>query len=289
MNRTKKTLLCFGFGLCAAELAKILAADWEVIGTHRDRSPLFNDHHPLDEAVIKRASHVLLSIPPSENGDPSLRLHGAALASSPRLQWAGYLSTVGIYGDCYGEAVDESRSPNPTSPQSKRRLAAERAWGELFAPTAVAFHIFRLAGIYGVGRSALVRCLNGTAERVIGHPLCRIHAEDVAQTLKASIAKPRNRAIYNVADDQPTPTAEVVEYACRLLGLPPPPKRDWRQLPPHRLRVVRRFYTECRRLTNGLIKNELGVRLKYPNYKSGLEALASAIKADAAAANRVKS
>ena len=283
-----KTLLCFGFGLCAAELAKLLPADgWRVIGTHRSARLRFNERTPLPEAVVRRASHVLFSIPPSADGDLARRMHGMALAASPNLRWAGYLSTSGVYGDCRGEWVDESRRPNPQSPPARRRLAAERAWAESFAPTDVAFHIFRLAGIYGLGRSALERCLAGVARRIVAAPnhfLCRIHAEDVAQTLKASISRPRDGAVYNVADDEPAPSAKVVEYACELLGMPPPPARDWRTLA-----AARRFYEESRRLSNRLIKTELGVHLKHPNYRQGLRALASAIKAEAVSSSSAKS
>ncbi len=290
----KKTLLCFGFGFCASTLAKILSPRrWRVMGTHKRNAVApgelqFNENHPLAEEVVGKATHVLFSIPPQREGDPAYRFHGEQLAKSANLRWAGYLSTTGVYGDCRGAWIDESRPPAPASAEAKRRLTAERNWRRLFAATGVAFQIFRLPGIYGAGRSQLERCLKGKARLIITEPnhfFSRIHAEDVAATLKASMGKPRNGAVYNVCDDEPAAGNEVVKYACKLLGLPLPPSAHWRSLKP----PVLRFYSESRRIGNRLIKSELGVKLKYPNYRRGLEALARAIRQESAPSSVSKS
>ena len=232
---------------------------------------VFNETTPLPKQIVQSATHILFSIPPDEKGDLAFRHHRTHIASSPRLRWAGYLSTSGVYGDCGGNWIDETQPPKPLSPQAQRRLKAEQQWSNLFADTSASFQIFRLPGIYGPTRSVLERCLNGTAKRVAvaNHFSCRIHIEDIAQTLLASIHNPSDGTVYNVVDDKPAPTQEVVEYASRLLGLKPPPLVKLESLSP----IAKRFYLENRRIKNHRIKTELGVRLKYPNYKKGLEAI----------------
>jgi len=267
----KKAILCFGFGFSASYLAKIMK-QWEFIGTSRTAKQgrlIFNQTTPLPDTIIQQASHVLFSIPPDENGDLAFRLHHKQIASSPNLKWAGYLSTSGVYGDCKSNWIDETAPPNPISTQAKRRLNAEQQWGNLFANSKINFQIFRLPGIYGPTRSVLEKILNGTARRIRTHNHfnCRIHVEDIAQTLRASILKPNNKAVYNVVDDEPAPNHKVVEYAAKLMGVKPPPFTKVPNL------ASQRFYLESRRIKNERIKSELGVKLIHPNYMAGLEAI----------------
>lgn len=222
---------------------------------------------------LARSEAVLVSIPPDREGDPVLRLYADALAAAPRLRWVGYLSTVGIYGDRRGEWVDERTAPAPSSERSRRRLAAEETWLEWGRRSGRNVQVFRLAGIYGPGRNALASLANGTARRVVkpGQVFNRIHVDDIAQALLAAMDDPRPGAIYNVADDEPAPPQDVVAYAAALLGVEPPPEVPFEQaaLGP----MAASFYAESKRVSNRLIKRELGLAWRYPTYREGLRSL----------------
>ena len=219
------------------------------------------------------AECLLICIPTDATGDPVLARFGDAVASAPRLRWIGYLSTVGVYGDHAGARVDETTPPLPNSARTKARLLAESVWRALGAETGIPVQIFRLAGIYGPGRSALDKLRAGTARRVVkpGQVFSRIHVEDIAAVLEASMARPRAGAVYNVADDEPAPPDQVIAHAAELLGMEPPPAVPFEEaeLSP----MARSFYGDSRRVSNALIKSELGVNLAYPTYREGLRAL----------------
>ena len=268
------TLFCFGLGYTAGHLARRLAArGWEIRGTtrHPHRSapwPLlaFDRDRPLPEGALAGVTHVLTSIPPDEQGDPVLDRHAADLR---RVTWIGWLGTTAVYGDRQGGWVDEETPIEPTLARADRRARAEAAWLASGLPV----HLFRLAGIYGPGRNAFVNLKEGTARRIVkpGQVFSRIHVEDIATVLEASIARPRPGAVYNVCDDQPAPPDQVVSYAAELLGVEPPPAQDYAtaELSP----MARTFYRDNRRVRNERIKTELGVRLAYPSYREGLAAL----------------
>ncbi len=278
----KGTLFCFGLGYTARVLAaRARAAGMVVRGTVREPRAAgaengvellpFSRRRPLADpaAALGDVTHLLLSIAPEVDGDPVLDRHLFDLLTLPRLRWVGYLSTTAVYGDAGGAVVDESFPPAPGLERGKRRLEIEEAWLDSGLPV----HVFRLAGIYGPGRNPLRKLLEGRARRIVkpGHVFCRVHVEDVATVLSASMARPRPGAIYNVCDDEPAPPQEVVAFAAELLGLPPPPEEDFdtAELSP----MARSFYAESRRVANRRIKHELGVRLAYPSYREGLRAL----------------
>lgn len=284
---TPGTLFCFGLGFSARVLAaRLHRQGWGVIGTSRslqkaaDLAALGYDSHvfdgsaPLsDPSVLAPATHMLISVPAEDEADAVLRWHAADIARLPNLKWLGYLSTTGVYGDRKGDWVDEATPINPTQGRSRRRAEAEAGWLKLQAEHGVPVHVFRLAGIYGVGRNQLEGVKRGTAHRINkpGQVFCRIHVEDIAQVLEASMARPNPGAIYNVADDAPAPPQDVVKYAADLLGITPPPEIpfDQAQLSP----MAASFYADSRRVHNDRIKTELGVALKYPTYREGLKAL----------------
>ena len=200
----------------------------------------------------------------------------------PRLEWIGYLSTTGVYGDTGGAWVDESAvHRRRAAARGRRRVKAERGWRALGAAHGVPVHVFRLAGIYGPGRNAIASVRRGAAKRIErpGQVFSRIHVADIAQVLAASIARPRAGAIYNVCDDEPAPGADVVAHACALLGVAPPPPVPLADagLSP----MARSFYADNRRVSNALIKEELGVELRYPDYRAGLAALLAEERAGA--------
>lgn len=275
------TLLSFGHGYSARALARILLPrGWRVIGTTRSPQraaglrasgvePLV---WPGDGPVsLAGVTHLLVSAGPDERGDPVLNALGDAIAAAaPGLAWAGYLSTTAVYGDHRGGWVDENTALTPASRRGRWRVAAEAQWR---AVPGLPLHIFRLAGIYGPGRGPLAKLREGTARRIVkpGQVFSRIHVEDIAQVLAASMARPDPGAVYNLCDDDPAPPEDVIEHGANLLGLPVPPAIpfDRADLTP----MARSFYGESKRVRNDRIKTELGVILKYPSYRDGLAAL----------------
>lgn len=282
------TLLSLGHGYSAEALASLLLPQgWRVIGTARRPealdalaaagvSPLRWPGTPLGPALAQ-ATHMLTSIPPGPQGDPVLAAEGAALGAATHLAWVGYLSTTGIYGDHAGGWVDEDTPPAPTSARAAARLGAEQAWSALCADAGLPLAIFRLAGIYGPGRSPFDRLRAGTAQAVVkpGQIFSRIHVADIAVALAASIARPpQGMAIYNLADDAPAPPEEVLWHAADLAGLPRPPAVafDDADLSP----MARSFYADSKRVRNNRVKHALGLRLAYPDYRAGLAAILAA-------------
>ncbi|MDE1172326.1 MAG: SDR family oxidoreductase [Parvibaculaceae bacterium] len=283
----EKKLFCFGFGFCAAALARLLAPQaFRIAGTCRTQERahelkargieayLFSDRHPLTPEALEGATHVLASVPPEPDGDPVLaHAWSDLLQAAPHLEWAGYLSTTGVYGDRGGGWVNEQSSLEPSTDRGERRLRAERGWLAYGVDTGVPVHLFRLAGIYGPGRTQFRAVADGTAKRVIkpGQVFSRIHVDDVAAILAASIAQPRANAAYNVCDDEPAPPQDIIAFCAGLLGLPVPPGTPFGEavLSP----MARSFFAENKRVSNRLIREELGVTLKYPTYREGLRAL----------------
>jgi nucleoside-diphosphate-sugar epimerase len=289
-------LFCFGLGYTAQALARWLSTQgWQIAGTSRseertasllaagfemhvfDRQhPLVSDDHPVSPEALEGTTHILVSIPPDAEGDLVIGHHWADIAALKNLCWVGYLSTTGVYGTREGDWVDETSALRPTGERGRRRVAAEAAWDQLRQVAGLPVHIFRLAGIYGPGRSTFDALRAGTAKRIDTEPqvFSRIHVDDIATVLLASIARPRPGAIYNVCDDEPAASADVIDYAAALLGVEPPPlvPLGAADLSP----MARSFYADNKRVSNSLIKQELGVELAYPNYRAGLGAILAA-------------
>ena len=280
MSRLNRHLLCFGFGYSARAVARRLGDGWRVTGTSRNPEEpgcvCFDRDHPLLPAEFAGVSHILVSVPPVDIGDPVLDRHADDIARLPRLAWLGYLSTTGVYGDRAGGWVDETSELRPSGARGGRRVAAETGWQGLWRSHGAPVHIFRLAAIYGPGRSPFDALRAGTAKRIDkpGQVFARIHVDDLASILVASIARPRPGAIYNVCDDEPAAPDAVVAHAAGLLGLPAPPLVPFEAagLSP----MARSFYDDNKRVRNALIKSELGTRLRYPNYRAGLAAILAA-------------
>lgn len=279
---SRPVLLTLGHGYSAAALAATLGPGWRRIGATRAagkaaamRAAGVESLDATDDAAvdaaIDAASHVLVSAPPSAEGDPVLARLGARLRRRGPA-WVGYLSTTGVYGDRAGGWVDETAGPAPVNDRGRWRVEAERGW----AATGLPVEVFRLAGIYGPGRSVFDRLREGRAQRVVkpGQVFSRIHVEDIAQAIAASIAAPRPGATWNLADDEPAPPQDVVAYAAGLLGIAPPPEVAFEaaELGP----MARSFYAESKRVCNRRLKEELGVRLRYPDYRAGLRAILAA-------------
>jgi NAD dependent epimerase/dehydratase family len=288
-GRRVSRLFAFGLGFSAQTLATRLARKgWEIAGTVRDEGKVAQlkeakgyaatcfagepDNAAL-AGLLQGTTHLLLSIPPGPEGDPVLAHYRDEIVKLGSLEWIGYLSTVGVYGDQHGQWVDEQTAPRPNSARTEARVLAEKAWLDFGKEIRRPVQIFRLAGIYGPGRSVFDKLAAGTARRVKkdGQVFSRIHVEDIASVLEASMVRPRAGAIYNVADDEPAAPGDVVAYAAEMIGVPPPPEVNFEDadLSP----MARSFYEGSRRIGNALIKSELGVGLRYPTYREGLASL----------------
>ena len=278
----EKTLLSFGHGYSARALAKrLLPQGWHIIGTTRSTEkfdeiaasgvePLLwpgTDMAPL----LGRVRHVLVSAGPGPEGDPVLAaLSSQMTAAAAHLDWLGYLSTTGVYGDHQGGWVDETTPLAPSTRRGQARVEAEAAWQAI---PDLPLHIFRLAGIYGPGRGPFAKVRSGTARRIIksGQVFSRIHVDDIAQALELSIRRPVPGSIYNLCDDDPAPPQDVIGHAARLLEMPMPPAVQFEtaEMTP----MARSFYAESKKVRNDQAKAALGWQPRYPDYKTGLAAM----------------
>ncbi len=259
-------LLVLGLGYTAARFAAwARGAGFGITAVRSRPGPdVLTLDSPELPAAIAAASHILCSVPPAADGsDPVLAAHGAALAAAPA-QWVGYLSSTGVYGDSGGAWVDESA---PLLGRRSGRIAADLAWQALHRQA----RIFRLPGIYGPGRSALDRLRSGPVARIDlpGHVFSRIHVDDIVAALAASTTR-GGPGVYNLADQEPAPGDAVTAFAARLLGIAPEPLKTLSEasLSP----MGRAFYSECRRVAATKMTRDLGLRLRYPDYRSGLAA-----------------
>ena len=285
---SEKTLFCFGYGYTAQALARRLRPDgWRMIGTTRSPEKaegmraegvaayLWNSG-AFDSQWLDGANALLVSVSPNEQGCPAFRAaHEAIAARRDALTWIGYLSTNGVYGDHKGAWVDEDSNLYPTTERAKRRIRAEADWASFGAEFALPVIIFRLPGIYGPGRSALDTVRAGKARRIYkeGQVFSRMHVSDIAATLAASMNKPDAHDLYNLADDEPAPPQDVVEYACNLLDVEPPPLTPLEEA--ELSDMGRSFYADNKRVSNKRMKEALGVKLAYPTYREGLKAIAN--------------
>ena len=282
-------LLIFGFGFAGRALATRLGArGWDVAATCRSAQaeaalaaagvePVPLDDRARVAQAAAGARAVLITAPPGPGGCPALPVLAPAIATAAAFpDWIGYLSTTGVYGDRQGRWVFEESRLAALSVEGARRVAAERDWFEVGRGMGLTVTAFRLPGIYGPGRSAFDRLREGRARRIAapGQVFSRIHVDDLAAGLEASIARPRAGGVYNLCDDEPTPPGDVIAEAARLLGLPVPPEvpLDLASLPA----AARRFYAESKRVANARAKAELGWRPAFPTYREGLRAVLAA-------------
>jgi nucleoside-diphosphate-sugar epimerase len=279
-------LFCFGYGYSAEALARRLSprlAELAGTRTNPEVSPeagavlsAYRGDGPSAEvrSLLTGTTHLLVSIPPDLEGDAVLRDFADDIAALPGLAWVGYLSTVGIYGDAKGGWVDETSPVRPLTERSLRRAEAERAWLDFGVSAGRRVEVFRLAGIYGPGRSVIDNLRAGTARRIVkpGQVFNRIHVDDIARVLAAAIDKDTGHRVFNVSDDEPAPPEDVVAYAAELLGLPVPEALPFEAA--GLSGVAASFWSECKRVRNDRIRRDLGVELLYPTYREGLRALA---------------
>ncbi len=288
---SNKKLFCFGFGYTCNYLEPVLRATspykWDILGTTgdpekerlvegRDISLIVQEqdyYRALSDigSVLDGTTHLLISVPPKHLGCPIFRSYFRDIAVLENLEWIGYLSSTGVYGDRTGAWVDEKSEVRPTTIRGTRRAKAEEQWNTLFKRYDAPLHTFRISGIYGPQRSAIDSINAGIKRRIYkeNHMFNRVHIDDLVQVINASMHNPRAGAIYNISDDEPAPSHEVISEAAELLGVEEPPLIDieYANLAPMTLS----FYSDNKKVKNDLIKKEFGIKLKYPTYREGLK------------------
>ena len=281
----ERRFFIFGAGYSGQAFARANDRQAPVLGTTRAPEkfdalrqagiePLRFDGAPTSEIgdALARTTHLVVSVAPDEAGDPVLNAVGATIRERmPALEWIGYLSTVGVYGDHGGAWVDETAECKPVSKRSMQRVAAERDWQELGRQTGRPVAVLRLSGIYGPGRNALVNLENGTARRLVKpqQVFNRIHCDDIAGALW-HLAGRTIGGVFNVTDDEPAPPQDVVAYAADIAGYPPLPDIPFEtaDLSP----MARSFYAENKRVSNRKLTS-LGYRFRHPDYRTALSAM----------------
>jgi nucleoside-diphosphate-sugar epimerase len=282
----------FFFGMGYSSLAtaraihKNIDAEIPISGTRRNldnveefadaayRMHVFDGQSPGETLAedLQRATHVILSIPPDERGDPALDLHRDTLDAASELKWLGYFSTVGVYGDFNGAWIDETAETRPVNARSKLRVKVEQQWRDYADKRGVPLLVLRLAGIYGPGRSAFDKLRDGTARRIVkpNQVFNRIHVDDIGRVTQLAAGRALG-GTFNLGDDEPAPPQNLVTYAAEKLGVAPPPETPFETA--QMTEMARSFYADNKRVSNRAIKDALGIELLYPTYREGLDAI----------------
>jgi nucleoside-diphosphate-sugar epimerase len=285
-------LLIFGLGYTGRAIARAaLAAGYNVTATTRgtaaEEPGVTLVHFNRAQQAIEAATHVIATAAPDEHGDPVLARYRAAFEAAPKLRWLGYLSTTGVYGDAGGAWVDETTKPHPSNQRTRRRVAAEWAWQRLTRfddgaalgvpselDSGLNIAVFRLAGIYGPGRSMLDDLRAGQGRHVLkpGHLFGRIHRDDIAAGVLTAM-RAETGGVFNFSDDQPASSADVLCEAARLLGVEPPPPVPFEEAEKTMSPMARSFWADNRKVSAEITKRKLGISWKYPTYREGLRAI----------------
>ena len=284
----KKKLFCFGMGYVASFFSEKLASiGWSISTTCRLKEKqvqlkkkgfdafLISSNSFVSnlEKILEDVTHILVSIPPYDDGDPVIKHYKKQVSSMKNLEWIAYLSSTGVYGNHNGEWINEKTKPLPTNTRGKRRLLAEKQWLDAFENHNISMNIFRLSAIYGPGRNSFLRIKEGREKRIIKKNLffSRIHVEDVIGYLYESAKTMKVGGLYNVADDEPAPPQDITTYACNLLGVTPPPIEIYNE------KIFSNkqgnFYLDSKKVSNRRIKEVLEYQLKYKSYRDGLKSI----------------
>ncbi|WCL54543.1 SDR family oxidoreductase [Gimibacter soli] len=284
MTRLPIRLLVIGPGFTGGAILKAArAAGHQVVASWRN--PVVRDSlekagietldlsgdGPLAPDTLEGVTHLLVSVPPGPAGDPVLQRLQPALAKAGGLEWIGYLSSTNVYGDHGGDWVSEDTPTAPSLERGKRRVVAEAAWQAAGAAIGARVDIFRLAGIYGPGRNAIRSLIDGKARRIVkeGQVFSRIHVADIAAAvLLAMQLEGRPGMVFNLADDDPMPPADVIGLAAEALGVTPPPLEAFETA--EMSEMARSFYLESKRVRNDRVKEVLGFAFRYPSIRDAL-------------------
>jgi hypothetical protein len=238
---------------------------WKIAGTHTHKDIIFDENNTFDPKILDGVTHILISIPPNENGDIAYKYYSSYLEKTKSLKWVGYLSSTGVYGDHQGRWVDETSIPSPIDAPSKNRLMAENQW----LSTNLPIHILRLSAIYGPERSMLDKLIKSDIPVVVkpGHYFSRMHIDDIVTTILKSILAPKPKSIYNLADNLPAEQSEVLLYLYKLLNKPAPEPIELSNFKASD--SSRNFYLSNKRVSNNKILQEFNIQLKYQTYREG--------------------
>ncbi|MCF7752247.1 hypothetical protein KQ945_15920 [Bacillus subtilis subsp. subtilis] len=283
VHGTPARVLVLGLGYSGRHLAALLHAQGIACsGTVREPATAPDDglrRHRLAEgmpmeadlrAAIHTAEAIVCSVPPDAHGDPALRLLGAALHDSPALRWVGYLSSTAVYADRDGGWIDEQAAADACEDTALNRWQAEHQWRRLAQARGIASAVFRLPGLYGRGRNALVQLAHGKARHIVrpGLVFNRLHVEDLAAVVLAAMRRPHAHALYLPADDEPAPPQDVLAHAAALSGLPLPPAQAWDD--PAVSASLRRFYSSNKRIDSRATRAALQWTPRFATYRDGL-------------------
>ena len=278
LNNKKFLILGCGFsGSFFAKTIRKLGCTALTSSRSENKDPnsfVFNSENGMfpDKKIFDGITHVLSCIPPDKNGkDPVLSSFKCKLKSLS-LEWVGYLSTTGVYGNTKGDWVSEIDQPNPCQKRSHTRLSCEKEWIESGLP----IQIFRLPGIYGPGRSTF-EAIRNKKIRVISknnQVFSRIHVADISNAIIYLLQNKNSlkfHQVINIADDKPCSQIEVIQYCYDLLGLQMPKPILFKDAKKELSPMAQSFWMENRRVSNKLLCETLGYKLLYKDYKVGLK------------------
>ena len=283
----KIKLFCFGFGQVAQSFVKKISSEKisiELTTTSREKTSEKNFENisfksfnfskdNFDKDLIKSlkaTNYILISIAPSEGEDIVLKNFKNILQKNKdSYKWICYLSATSVYGNHNGAWVDEKSITRPTSINGKERLNAEKNWLDLALSNNLPFQVFRLSGIYSNHNNVLSRLKSGEAKIIQKkeHYFSRIHVEDIANVLFKSLTNFKSGEIYNISDDQPSTSEEVMLYGAKLLKMK---KLDYIELKDVSSEMVKNFYKDSKKVSNKKMKSFFQYELKFPSYKEGL-------------------
>jgi len=286
--KKKFKLFCFGFGQVGKYFVKNLIKNkfnFSLITTNTTKTKIgqfnnlkYKSYYFQDEKFdknllkeLKSADKILISIPPSKNNDLVLKKFGEIFKKN-KFDWVTYLSATSVYGDKMGKWVNETTVTKPTSQRGIARLNAEKNWLKYFKDFNLALQIFRLSGIYSNENNTLIRLKNRKLNIIEkkNHFFSRIHIEDIAKILTASLSKFSSGQIFNISDDYPCSNREIATYAAKLIKMKPP---EILRLTDVKNKILKDFYRDSKKVSNNKMKIFFSYKLKYPNYKRGLRVI----------------
>ena len=278
-------IFCFGFGQVAKNFIKKLNLEKFIINlsvTTREESKekkineiSYNNYQFIDGNFdkdlfnkLKQSDHILISIPPVDGEDLIIK-NFKEIIKECNPKWITYLSATSVYGNHEGEWVDELSKTNPTSNNGVDRLIAERLWLDFASKQNIPLQIFRLSGIYSAQSNTLVRLKSGRANVINkkNHFFSRIHVEDIANVLFKSLSNFKSSEIYNISDDKPSSSEEVILYGVKILNIKKPKNIEVEEIEGE---MLKNFYKESKKVSNKKMKSFFDYKLKFPTYIEGL-------------------
>ena len=278
-------IFCFGFGQVAKEFIKKLLSEkynLNIAITTRQESKIIKflgqkisnfefNNDKIDKNIFKKLKnfdHILISIPPEHERDLVLKYFSKEILDQ-NIKWITYLSATSVYGNHEGKWVDENSKTLPKSKNGVERLAVEKAWLKMYEKNNVPLQIFRLSGIYSNVYNVLERIRSGNASliRKENQFFSRIHVEDIANLLFLSLNKLKKGEIFNISDDKPASSEEVMKYGAKILNLPEPKEIKLEDIQSEMLKA---FYRDSKKVSNKKVKEFFNYDFKFPTYVEGL-------------------